>query len=83
MTHKYERKCWNCGSENMEPDDRGVHCNDCGATWNNVPNPGASPVTAIDAISGKSPRPGRPVDYRPSGYLTRSATIKRNKKADA
>ena len=37
MTHKYERKCWSCGSTDIEKDDHGVVCRKCGATWNYVP----------------------------------------------
>lgn len=35
--HKYERRCWFCGSKNIEPDGRGIRCRDCGATWNKLP----------------------------------------------
>jgi Zn finger protein HypA/HybF involved in hydrogenase expression len=37
MTHKYESKCWSCGSTDIEPDSRGVRCKKCGATWNTLP----------------------------------------------
>lgn len=38
MTENYERKCWNCGSRDIEPDARGVRCRSCGATWNKCPS---------------------------------------------
>jgi len=48
MTQKYERKCWNCGSTELEPDDRGVKCKSCGATWNNTPALKSAPVTIVN-----------------------------------
>ena len=45
MTHKYERQCWSCGSKNMEKDERGAQCQDCGATWNPVPSMGSGAST--------------------------------------
>lgn len=37
MTHKYERKCWYCGSRDMENKGSYVQCRSCGATWNETP----------------------------------------------
>lgn len=33
MTDKYERECWSCGSQDLEPMDYGARCRSCGATW--------------------------------------------------
>jgi len=67
MTHKYERVCWSCGGRNIESMGDYVRCRDCGATWNEVPGPGVSAVTEVDAKTGKAPRVGRPTEYKPRG----------------
>jgi hypothetical protein len=42
MTHKYEKKCWSCGSTDIETDGRGIRCKSCRATWNQIPNLGGA-----------------------------------------
>ena len=37
MKKDYTKLCWYCGSKDMEPDERGVRCRKCGATWNQPP----------------------------------------------
>jgi len=44
MTEKCERKCWSCGSLDMEEKGTYVQCRACGATWNSVPSLGPDPL---------------------------------------
>ena len=43
MTRNYETRCWMCGKADLEPDDRGMKCRSCGATFNLLPKPGLPP----------------------------------------
>lgn len=45
MSRKFETRCWLCGSNDLEPDSRGVRCRSCGTTFNILPKPGADPLT--------------------------------------
>ena len=55
MTHKYERQCWNCGSKNMKKFTNHVKCQDCGATWNVVPDVHQTPVLSeVDVVRGET-----------------------------
>lgn len=65
MTHKYERQCWNCNSRDMEDMGDHVKCRSCGATWNYIGELKDSPVTVVDAVTGRAPRSGRPTEYKP------------------
>ena len=63
MTHKYETQCWFCGCSDLKPDDRGVVCLSCGATWNNLTNPGfpcverdPAPLNVYDREKGRRAR---------------------------
>lgn len=40
MKRNYETRCWMCGSTDLEPDQRGMVCRKCGATYNLIPEPG-------------------------------------------
>lgn len=37
MKKDYEKYCWSCGSTKLVPDEWGVRCKKCGATWNKLP----------------------------------------------
>ena len=79
MTHKYKRQCWNCGSQDLMPDTRGVRCRSCGATWNDLPEGGSLPITIVDSKTGKAPRSGKLTEARPSGTVQRRAARTRGK----
>jgi len=65
MKRKYNTRCWFCDSTDLKPDDRGINCRSCGATYNILPQPSASPITMrediiasnYDESRGKSPSP--------------------------
>ena len=69
----YTKECWFCGQVTMVNKGNYYLCSSCGATWNPVPKPGASPVTLEDAVSSGSPRPRRDTHFRPSGVTTAKA----------
>jgi len=73
VTHKYERVCWYCGSRDLENKGEYLQCRSCGATWNQVPALGASPVTMVDAETDGPPGQHRPTRSRPSGHVQRKA----------
>lgn len=73
MTHKNERKCWNCGSRNLQPDGRGVRCKDCGATWNPLPKLEGEAYVQETSMVGTPKRKVRFVHNRPSDSVLRSA----------
>lgn len=77
MTKKYERQCWSCGSKDMERDDRGVHCQSYGATWNDLPEPSRSPFTTERDDFLSVPGELRVEKSRPSVTVQRRATAAR------
>jgi len=70
--------CWNCKTA-MDLKGDYYQCSSCGATWNEVATLGASPLTEVDAESGGSPKAGRDTRLRPSGALSRHASLQREK----
>jgi len=73
MTKRFEKKCWYCGSRDIEKDDRGVRCRSCGATWNELSEIG-SPPTALQRDYGLSKKGRtRVVTASPSGSTQRRA----------
>jgi 5-methylcytosine-specific restriction endonuclease McrA len=67
------KQCWNCGSKDLEDMGDHVKCRDCGATYNDVPAPGSSPVTIVDMKTGGAPRDGHPTEYKVAGQVARKA----------
>lgn len=69
MARKYNTRCWLCGSTDLEPDDRGIRCRKCGATYNIIPKPTSNCVTLrpdklasnYSETHGKSPSPSSSV----------------------
>jgi len=47
MVRKWETRCWYCGSTDLEPDEKGLHCRDCGTTYIVVHKVGPSQVTSM------------------------------------
>lgn len=37
MEKDLSQVCWYCSSRDLEPDEYGVRCRKCGATWNSLP----------------------------------------------
>ena len=70
--YSYSRKCWYCGSFDMENKGDFIQCLDCGATYNEVPTVGdpiVEPGTVISLSNGKPirrrmQRPTRSVKHR-------------------
>lgn len=79
MARKYETRCWLCSSKNLEPDERGIVCKDCGATFNVIPKPASSPVTEHEDRGASSSKGSKIVTYSPSGTAMRKAAIARQK----
>ena len=46
MTKKYERVCWYCEGQDIEGMGDYVRCQACGATWNELPDPGSAALTS-------------------------------------
>ena len=75
----YDKQCWFCGKRSMVPKGDYFQCSECGATWNEPPSLGISPVTEVDNRTGGPPRPHKPTRYRPHGRLVHQ--VKREKEA--
>jgi len=69
--HKYERQCWSCGSRDMVDGGSFAQCGKCGATWNELPLGGSSPITIVDEETGGAPRSGKLTRARPSSTVQR------------
>lgn len=61
----YSRKCWYCGSFDMEDLGDHVKCRSCGATWNYIAALKEAPVTVVDAATGGPPLVGKATKYKP------------------
>lgn len=48
MENKYKKKCWSCGSRDMENKGSYVQCRKCGATWCGIPS--------SDSLAGEGQR---------------------------
>jgi len=76
MTHKYERKCWSCGSDDLMPDIHGVRCRSCGATWNKIAeihNPNIVRGTTTVLVAGEP--------FKVRGYHVSPAAARRAARA--
>lgn len=73
----YYKLCWYCGAKDLKDMGEYVLCRACQATYNDIPQPGSSPVTVVDIETGRSPRGGRETSYRPSGHSVRRARKER------
>lgn len=40
----YTTRCWLCSSPDLEPDEKGMRCKACGATFNVIPKPTSYPI---------------------------------------
>ena len=70
MTQNYKKHCWYCGSQDIEEKGSYVQCCRCGASWNDLPELAASPVTEKRNYA-LSPKGSRAVkNGSPSGYIT-------------
>jgi transcription initiation factor TFIIIB Brf1 subunit/transcription initiation factor TFIIB len=79
MTHKYEKKCWSCGSTDIVHDGRRVSCKKCGATYNKLPQPSGDTFILEDLGTGGAPRRNFISHRRPSDTLARKAARARAK----
>ena len=76
----YKRRCWFCGHLGMVKQDDFYACESCGATWNDVLEPGRSPVTEeTEATYSKGSGAAERV-RSPSGVVKACATRARNLK---
>lgn len=73
MKRKYETRCWLCQSCDLEPDDKGIRCRSCGATYNVIPKPGSNPITMLPDPVGFKEAGLSPKSSSPSGILKRRA----------
>ncbi len=75
----YNKVCWNCGSTDLE--DRGdfKKCRKCGATYNELPKPGALPYTLEPWGGDNPPQRGAKAHSRPSVSIARKAAKARGK----
>ena len=78
MAHKYTTRCWLCGSTDLEPDDRGIRCRSCGATYNIILRPGPSPITIENDPNSPNYHPKQPSDSSPSVAVRRRAAKARS-----
>ena len=82
MTKKQEKNCWSCGGDLLEDKGDYVQCRSCGATWNEVPQPGAMCVVEQTETVLKN---GETITYtraRPSGVSVRRASRRRGDLAE-
>jgi len=67
MKRNFETHCWLCNSTDLEPDDRGIHCRSCGATYNVTHKPAMDCIKiAMNLATGKP-------DTSPSNHVTETA----------
>ena len=45
MKHKYEKRCWYCGSQDMAEMDSYSECRECHATWTPTSHLEPNPIT--------------------------------------
>lgn len=75
----YTKVCWNCGGINLQDMGDHVKCRECGATYNEVPKPGALPFTLEPWGGNYPPVRGAKAHSRPSGSVARKAAKAREK----
>jgi hypothetical protein len=73
MTISPKSKCWNCGSLDMKAKGSYFECQDCGATYNDLPDMRSSEITVVDEETGGAPRANRPTRAKVSGTAARRA----------
>lgn len=71
MTRKYLTRCWFCTSTDLVADERGVCCQSCGATYNIILKPGASPITLKRDYAFAPKGTGSWKSTSPSGVICR------------
>ncbi len=74
----HSKICWYCGAKDMELKGDYYQCRACGTTWNETPRLGFNPVTIVDALTGGSPRRGRPTEAKPRGASRYGTRYKEN-----
>jgi len=79
MKRRYKTRCWLCKSTDLEPDDRGMKCNSCGATYNIIPKPSSDPITERRDYAAASKGNGSLKSPSPSSRVVRQATRSRGK----
>ncbi len=70
----HTKVCWHCGSNDMKPVETWYQCHDCGATTDNVHQPGSPAVTVVDDETGGAPKVKSYSRGRPSGRAMSRAT---------
>lgn len=76
---RYNTRCWLCGSTDLEPDERGIRCHSCGATYNIIPKPGSDPLTEYRDYAAEPKGAGSLKSPSPSGRVVRQAAKAREK----
>ena len=66
--------CWSCGSRNMSPVETWYKCDDCGATTDDVHQPGSSTVTFEPGKDQTGEIKSFIAHNRPSGVVMSRAT---------
>lgn len=74
MKRKYNTRCWLCDSTDLEPDEKGIHCRSCDATYNIIPKPGSAPITLQRDLGLVPKGKGSFQSASPSGITIRKAT---------
>ena len=69
----YTKKCWYCGSLDLEKKDDHVQCTSCGATYNALPEPVFSPLSEHGEYVNDQIRSGRLIKRKPSKTAIRQA----------
>ena len=77
MSNKRE-KCWFCGGEDFEEDERGYHCLTCGTTFNQINKPGAGLVVLESFVRDPAYSEVKRSSYRPNASRAR-ATARQKK----
>jgi len=57
----YTKTCWFCGKDTIQPKDSYFQCSECGATWNEQPEPGYYMDIASDTKGPSSTKSYHPV----------------------
>jgi len=76
---KYHKRCWYCGSRNMEDKGDFWQCKDCQATYNDPRTVGPAEIEPTIIKVGKGSNVCEVHTYRPTPYAKRKATMARNK----
>lgn len=78
---RYHKKCWYCGSRNMEDKGDYSQCRDCRATYTDPHKVGPAEVEPAITTLQTTTGPVTVHGYKPTPYAKRKATIARNKAA--